>query len=893
MIRINNWGINARVIFLAMAPVLLVTLVLAIYINVARNNDLDRELAEKGHLVATSLASALEFSVATGNLLQIQGLVEASITKNDVVGVEVADSNGDLIYKLGQDYLQDGNIRRYVVEIISSAIDYEELFTQNDANSDQQERLLGYIEVYISNMSYHARQENIYTTTVIIAITGLMMSVLLALLIARGVTRPVRGVIDTVDTLSRGELSARMNEESGGELGKLRDGINAMAETIQNSQAMLQAEVKAAVSGLERKVHELEEKNIELDAARKEAMQAKDAKSDFLANMSHEIRTPLNAVIGFSRQLEKGGLEPRQEECTRAISSAAKQLLTVIDDILSFSKLESGNMRILTSEFRLRECLEDTILMLSQSANDKAIELVLLIDAEIPDVVLGDPDRISQVVVNLVNNAIKFTDQGSVTIHISNELESNNDVIHFSVSDTGCGISEEVQKNIFSPFYQENQKSSKRHGGTGLGLVICKRLVEMMGGVLGFSSIAGVGTEFFFTIPVVTITHHDYPQVSGDINVYVLDEHAYSRRSIRNSLVHMGVSTFSLAELDRLLAMLDSHDPAFKHDIVMLSLPAGYSLKNLNKDYLQKIRSRYQGRIIILMSGDYHQAHDVTKHDSNIMVMAKPMRSSALLDVLGGGQSVIDGIVQDVRHDVVKMKNYFMRSILVAEDNELNQRYLMGLLSAYQVNTVCVDTGIKAVEACKNIHFDMIFMDLHMPGLDGVEATRQIRAMPGEAAQTPIIAITADVFANEDDRLLELGFTDCMFKPLDEDRLAVLVNTYITAQPADSVDKTETGQDIVDKLPEEMIERLFASLYANYAELARTFKNKEFSQAREAAHKVLGLVCYFKVGSLADDIRKLQDAIKQDDLVTASELLNASLLQIRSLEKVWRSSKRA
>lgn len=891
MIRINNWGINARVIFLAMAPVLLVILVLAVYINTARNNDLDRELAEKGQLIVTGLASALEFPVATGNLLQIQGLAEASIAKNDVVGVEVADVNGELIYKAGQDYRGDENIRRYAVEIISSAIDYEELFNQGNSNTEQQDKNIGYVEVYISNMSYHARQGNIYITTVIIAIAGLSMSVILALLIARGVTRPVRGVIDTVDALTRGELSVRMDEASGGELGKLRDGINIMAETIQNSQARLKGEVEAAVSGLEHKVHELEEKNIELDAARKEAMQAKDAKSDFLANMSHEIRTPLNAVIGFSRQLEKGGLEPRQEECTRAISRAARQLLTVIDDILSFSKLESGNMKIVTSEFRLRECLEDTILMLSQYASDKGIEMVLLIDADIPDVVLGDPDRISQVVVNLVNNAIKFTEQGSVIIHVSNELESNNDIIHFSVSDTGCGINDEVQKNLFSPFYQENQKSSKRHGGTGLGLVICKRLVEMMGGDIGFSSVPGASTEFFFTIPVVTITHHDYPLIIDDVNVYVLDQHAYSRRAIRNSLVHMGVNTFALSDLDRLLSMLDSHDPAHRHDIVMLSLAAGYPLARLDKEYLQKIRERYKGMIIILMNGDYNQAHDVTKLDDNIMVMAKPLRSSALLDVLGRRGQGTERVVHDARHEVAKAKSYFTRSILVAEDNELNQRYLMGLLSAYQVNTVCVDTGIKAVEACKNIHFDLIFMDLHMPGLDGIEATRQIRAMPGEAAQTPIIAITADVFANEDDRLLELGFTDCLFKPLDEDRLERLINTYIASLPVVTAAKAEPVQGIIENLPEEMIERLFASLYANYAELARTFKNKEFSQAREAAHKVLGLVCYFKVGSLADDIRKLQEAIKQDDHATASELLNASLLQIRTIEKVWRTSK--
>lgn len=890
MIRINNWGINARVIFLAMAPVLLVTLVLVAYINTARNNDLDLEVSEKGRLIATNLALAMEFPIATGNLLQVQGLVEASITKNDVVGVKVIDSNDQLIHRLGPDEGSSEKLRSYKADIISSAINYEELFRENESDAIQQDRLLGHVEVYISTRPYLIRQRNIYATTVAIAIGGLLMSVLLALLIARGVTRPVRGVIETVDALTRGQLDVRMHEASGGELGKLRDGINNMAETIQDSHARLEGMVDDAVSDLEQKVKELEAKNIELDGARNDAMQAKDAKSDFLANMSHEIRTPLNAVIGFSRQLEKGSLNNHQQEYMRTINRAARQLLTVIDDILSFSKLESGNMNITTSEFRLRECLEDTVLMLSQSAGEKNIEMVLLIDADIPDVVLGDPDRISQVVINLVNNAIKFTDQGTIIIHARNELDSNNDSIHFSVTDTGGGISEEAQENIFNPFYQENQKPSKRHGGTGLGLVICKRLVEMMGGEIGFSSVQGEGATFYFNIPVVTVARHDCVVIDEEVNVFLFDEHAYSRRAIRNSLVHMGANTFSLADFEKLLGILESREESAEHDVVMLSLPAGYKMVDFNNDYLQKIRKYYAGKIIVLMGGDYYDVHDITDLDDNISVIRKPLRSSTLLRILQKQEGQTKSINDKTRQtDPVKRPNNFMRSILVAEDNELNQRYIMDLLSTYQVNTVCVDTGIKAVEACKNIHFDLIFMDLHMPELDGIDATQQIRAMQGEAAQTPIIAITADVFANEDNQLIKQGFTGCMLKPIDEDKLDELINTYVTSISASSDPSTEGKQDVVSSLPEDMVERLFANLYEGYTNLARTVTDKNLHEASEAVHKVLGLVCYFKVGSLVDDIRSLQSAIKQEDFTTAAKILTGSLHQTRRLEEIWRS----
>lgn len=889
MISINNWGINARVIFLAMAPVLLVTVILATYINTARNNDLEQELSDKGMLIASSLSSAMEFSVATGNLLQLQSLVEASITQNDVVGVKVTDVNGELIYQLGLNDETNKKIQRHKARIVSSAIDYEELFSQSDSNASQQDRFLGFVEVYISTAPYLIRQKNINITTAFIAAAGLLMSLVLALLIARGVTRPVRGVIETVDAISQGNLDVRMQDVSGGELGKLRNGLNIMAETIQNSQVRLEGMVNDAVSDLEQKVRELETKNVELDIARNEAMQAKDAKSDFLANMSHEIRTPLNAVIGFSRQLGKGSLNSQQEEYTRAISHAARQLLTVIDDILSFSKLESDNMKIVNSEFRLRDCLEDTVLMLSQSAGEKAIEMVLLIDADIPDVVLGDPDRMSQVIVNIVNNAIKFTNEGTIVIHLTNELDSGNDAIHFSISDTGCGISDEAQKSIFSPFYQENQKSSKHHGGTGLGLVICKRLVEMMGGEIGFSSDPSVGTEFYFNIPIVTVSSHNGEVIENDINIFLLDEHAYSRRAIRNTLVHMEVNTFAVPTIDKLLNIISSHDAGTEHDAVMLSLPAGYNVMNFASEYLDVIRKTYEGNIIVLMSGDYFDVHDITNLDDKIIVMGKPLRSSSLLNILNVGDVGSAAIEQETQQETGKLKNYFTRSILVVEDNELNQRYIMGLLSGYSVNTVCVDTGVKAVEACKNIHFDLILMDLHMPKLDGVGATRQIRELQGDDEHTPIIAITADVFANEDNQLIEQGFTGCMFKPLDEDKLNEIINTYITSLSPDSKTTRASEQSIVGDLPEDMIERLFASLYGAYTELARSFTDKNNEGARESAHKVLGLVCYFKVGSLVDDIRRLQEAIKQSDFATASKVLTESLHQTRKLEKAWRS----
>lgn len=888
MIRINHWGIKARVVFLAIAPVLLVTTVLAVYSNMARNSDLDQESADKGSLIATNLASAMEFAVATNNLTQIQHLADASASQDAVVAVSVTDLSGKRLYSTVWSEGLTDKIQRYKSKIVSTGIDIEDLYSQESGDDRRKEKVLGFVEVYISSKSHLERQRNIYLTTAFIAVLGLFSSIGMALLIGRGVTRPVHSVIDTVSALSRGRLDARMHETYGGEFGELRDGLNAMAETIQHSQAKLISKVNEAVIDLEYKIVELEEKNRELDIARTEAMQAKDAKSDFLANMSHEIRTPLNAVVGFSRQLAKGELNSQQEECTRAISSAAHQLLTVIDDILSFSKIESGKLEIKRSEFNLRDCLEDTVLMLGQEASEKAIEMVLLIDADVPDVILGDADRISQVIVNLVNNAIKFTDEGSIVIHLKYALDDGVDAIHLSVSDTGSGISHEAQKNIFSSFYQENQKFSKRHGGTGLGLVICKRLVELMGGEIGFSSEPGRGTEFYFRIPIEIVADHSHLSIESPVKVFLVDGHNYSRRAIRNTLVHMGVSAFAVESKERLLYILSTINGDHDNDIVMISLPAGYELNKFADDYLKPVRGIFSGRIIVLVTGDYSDVQDIAQMDGRISVLGKPLRSQSLQTILSAGQSAghveSNGQHQDGKHD-----SYSTRSILVAEDNEFNQRYINVLLSTYGVETVCVDTGTRAVEACKAKHFDLILMDLHMPELDGIEAARQIRALPGVNADTPIVAITADVFANDNNRLIDEGFTDFMFKPVCEDRLAEVINTYIATLPGQGSATIHSEKLFDNALPDDMVEKLFNGLYEAYAELTRALTEKSLTESCEAVHKVLGLVCYFKVGHLAEVIRHLQDVIKESDFCSASSLLFECMRQTREMERAWRA----
>ena len=883
MISVHNLGINSRVILTALIPVLIFAVVFGAYISNARNQDLLHELSERGNLIASNLASASEFPVATRNIEQIRKLVDATMNQKDVIGVRITDETGKQLFKRGSYGVEStGDVTLFTADIISKAISgiesiEEESFTeQEDSNL-----LLGAVEIYITSESYIIRQKTILARTVAITLAGLILSVIIAILVGNSLVKPVRDVIGTVSSITHGNLMSRVTGKSAGELGKLQYGINEMAETIETSQARLENKVREATTELKKSVNELESKNQELEQARREAMKAKDAKTEFLANMSHEIRTPLNAIIGFSRQLDKTKQDEIQQEYTKTINSAARQLLTVIDDILSFSKLESGNLSIKKGSFFLRSCFEDIVCMLSQSANEKDIELVLLVDSDVPDLVEGDQDRISQVLTNLINNAIKFTDHGTVVVQVS--ANDKQEKINVTVTDTGCGISQQAQSKLFTPFYQENQHTSKRHGGTGLGLVICQRLIGMMGGELTFKSEEGVGSEFSFYLPLEYVAMHNYATADKPTNVFVLDSNEHSRRALRNNLAYMGFRVFAVTKITKLLENMKTNEHQ-DENIVIVSLPAGYSIDNYLHHFHDKIRGHHTGLIVLLTSRE-HSVNDI--NDNNIKIISKPARLSTLSTLLITGKQYSDPITK------TDQTNYYSGlSVLVAEDNEFNQQYISSLLQGMGFTVTCVDTGGKALDEAKRNAFDMIFMDLHMPEVDGIDATRMIRNLPTGLTIVPIIAITADVFANDNGHLNDIGFTDCMFKPINEDKLHSIIEKHLSDQsgylPQDDGQQSKIDMNALEAIPIEMRERLFNDLYIQFDALQEELMDESFMNAREHVHKILGLVCYFKIDEMEDTISSLQNAVRQEDKGAAQKICKEAQEQTKSIELLFK-----
>ena len=869
---ISSWGIRTRVIFLAIFPIVIVASMLAYYTIENKKLEIKQELNERGRYLVDTIAPAFEFGVITNNKKIITTIAKNIIKEKDVAYIGVFDNTGSILYQQGEQGnainvesdVTDRNLVTFRAPVYLTGIRQDALNQLLEGEMEESEKeIIGWIRVSLATDRYVKKEKQVVRDTLQIVLAGLLVSFMLALLIGNSVIRPIKNMMNFVLRMTHGELSERLDVNEGGEIGRLQKGINIMAKEMEASHADLQLRIADAVADLQSAISTLQMKNQELNQAKREAMQAKDAKSEFLANMSHEIRTPLNAVIGFSRQLAKHANDDKQIEYTRTINRAVTQLLAVIDDILVFSKLDSGNVSINATDFSVREYLEDIVSMLSPAAHEKNIELVLLVDSDMPDVVNTDSLRLTQVLTNLLNNAIKFTDEGSIILHARLDAGADIDAVMFSVIDTGIGINENAQKKLFRPFYQEDSKATRKRGGTGLGLAISKQLVEMMGGAISFVSEVGKGTTFDITVPVGVVTQYTAESFSlSDAAVYLLDTNHYSRRALRNNLVRMNLSTFSFSTSHALLDAVS--DSSAQQKLVIISVPPGDDIF----EWLTPIREGFSGQILCLVSGIALSEATREKLDSKTGALVKPVRVRSLMKKIAqcfGVDCRSQVEEQPNTADSALLQNKDIR-VLVAEDNQFNRLYMRDLLDGYGLDVDCVNNGKEAINACMQQRYDIVFMDLHMPDLSGLEAVSIIRDMSAQNERLPIIAITADVFANDDETLLKKGFTDCIYKPVDEKKLIQLIVQHCNTRLGD-FHRNETIQHQrsdrrSEKLPADLVATLINNLWQHCHELDEELCSNDEAAARETVHKLYGLVCYFELDKLNQVVLDIQQAIR-------------------------------
>ncbi len=730
------------------------------------------------------------------------------------------------------------------------------------------------------------------------------------------ITQPIVGLVRTAREIAeKKDYSVRATKRSTDELGILTEAFNNMLEEMDASEMALQKANEGLEKRVEERTSELKEINADLQRAKEEADAASRAKNDFLANMSHEIRTPMNGVIAAGDlALAADNLPDNIRRYLEIINNSAYSLLQVIDDILDCSKIESGNMTLEKKPFYLAEVLDRLLEIFVGKAQTKNIELLLDLDYTAPALLVGDSLRLLQILVNLVGNALKFTKTGSVVIGISSKPDDEQQiVVEFYVRDTGIGIEPERRQHLFEPFQQGDASTTRKYGGTGLGLTIAKRLVERMGGRIWFKSEPGQGSTFYFTIsqvqPRILSQEISAPDIAG-VRVLLVDDNPLCLDVVKKMFVPLDCRVFTATSgKDGLEIIMKNLGTEKEIELALLD----WRLEGMDGVALAALlRARGVSDMAIILMSAFGRAQELSRRDASgiDIFMAKPIRRLDLFSAITTlvEQKRLRGSAAGFARDLDPGDGLRGLKVLVVDDNKTNQLVVRTILENCGMLVEVAGNGRQAVEAVMEQGYDVVLMDVQMPEMDGYEATKIIRGDPS-LASLPIIAMTAHTTHEDREKCFQAGMNDYIGKPISQNMLLRVIGRMVAGTPAHDrpqivelcrgAEPEKIGADImalpgIDSrealarlgISQAMFEHVLSSFYNDFSDFGDTlkaaWKKDDFEDVKKLVHKLKGSSGSIGAVGLYETVSELDRLCKKDIMPDPAQIgaLEISLAEV-------------
>ncbi len=906
---------------LILLPALGITLLLGTSLTYLYLTQLNKFVDQRGGALTEKLAHMSHAALRHGDTQLVRALVDASLEEPYVRAIQVYIEPTGERYRSGASMLpplenRDADMGIAQQRPTPKSVRFAHPLVDNEGNTP-----LGWIELELLTSPFLVMRYQTILIGLLLTMFGLVLAGWLALGLRRKIVSPLKSIETVVASMAEGHLDQRVERQHSREFQQLAEKVNAMGNSLEQAHKDMQVHIDQSTEDLRETLETIEIQNIELNMARKEALEASRIKSEFLDNTSHEIRTPLNGILGFTNLALKTDLDDQQREYLHTIRDSSQNLLTVINDILVFSKIEANKLTLEYVPLPLRQVVEDAVHILAPDAHEKHLQLVTLIDDKIPLQLLGDPLRLKQVLSNLVSNAIKFSQEGNIVVQaVLLSKQENQITLKFSVSDNGIGLTPEQKAQLFNAFNQADSSRSREHGGTGLGLVICRGLVERMGGDIGVESEPDQGARFWFTARMGVDKRQ--PEVNKKFmagrQVLICSDNVASGRQLQYLLEQWQTSTDTIQSIyDAFSYLRKAIESGRSFDLIVLDLEPGE--RRIQQPLLLKLTEQLQAEFsckLLVCCTPAHQRllADQSEAKVTLSFVSKPIAHDAFLGALARTLEInLPNASLSLSNDSAH-QNKPTASILVVDDNPANLQLASELLRALGVEVAQANSGKAALERCAEQRFDLIFMDIQMPGMDGIETTQQLRQSAKSSQRTPIIALTAHSMTEQKSELLIAGMDDCISKPVSETQLAHIINRWINLNGrkfeelvSETTSSIPTGLDDRSQLANreeaspvdiplslklannkpalsrDMLVMLLQNLDAERSEVNSVFEREDYALLEELVHRLYGSCCYVGVPRLKR-ISGLVDQILQakqyEQLPGAIKALNNEIEEV-------------